>query len=149
MPKNHHQSPIDVAGIPEAQARQLVDLADGDRFDLTIAPVAKPGHGFEYSDTGYVITGILVEQTTSRPLHEIYREYVFDPLGMDSTWVEGHEPARRTDVAHHYSEDLDWTTVSPTIDWAGGGPVTTARISRASYTDCGRIGSSPRKGSRS
>jgi D-alanyl-D-alanine carboxypeptidase len=44
-----------------------------------------PGHGFEYSDTGYVITGILAEQTTGRPLHEIYREYVFDPLGMDST----------------------------------------------------------------
>jgi D-alanyl-D-alanine carboxypeptidase len=85
-----------------------------------------PGHGFEYSDTGYVITGILAEQTTGRPLHEIYREYVFDPLGMDNTWLEGHEPARRTDVAHHYSDDLDWTTISPTIDWAGGGLVTSA-----------------------
>ena len=88
--------------------------------------VPSRGHGFEYSDTGYVITGILVEQTTGRPLHEIYREYAFDPLGMDSIWLEGHEPARRTDVAHHYSEDLDWTTISPTIDWAGGGLVTTA-----------------------
>jgi D-alanyl-D-alanine carboxypeptidase len=85
-----------------------------------------PGHGFEYSDTGYVITGILIEQTTGRPLHEVYREYVFDPLGMDSTWLEGHERARRTDVAHHYSGDLDWTTISPSIDWAGGGLVTTA-----------------------
>jgi len=86
-----------------------------------------PGRGFEYSDTGYVIVGILMEQATGRPLHEVYREYVFDPLGMDTTWLEGHEPARRTDLAHHYSERLDWTTVSPTIDWAGGGLVTTAR----------------------
>lgn len=85
-----------------------------------------PGQGFEYSDTGYVIVGILMEQTTGRPLHEIYREYVFDPLGMHSTWLEGHEPARRPDPAHHYSDELDWTTVSPTIDWAGGGLVTTA-----------------------
>jgi D-alanyl-D-alanine carboxypeptidase len=85
-----------------------------------------PGRGFEYSDTGYVITGILVEQASGRQLHEVYRQNVFDPLGMDSTWLEGHEPARKTEVAHHYSDDLDWTTVSPTVDWAGGGLVTTA-----------------------
>ena len=29
------------------------------------------------------------------------------------------------EVAHHYTGELDWTTVSPTIDWAGGGLVTT------------------------
>ena len=85
-----------------------------------------PGQGFEYSDTGYVIAGILAEQATGLPLHEVYRELVFDPLGMDHTWLEGHEPARTPEVAHHYSDELDWTTVSPTIDWAGGGLVTTA-----------------------
>src|SRR5207248_10445350 len=73
-----------------------------------------------------VIAGILMEHAAGQPLHEIYRQYVFDPLGMDSTWLEGHEPSRRADVAHHYSDELDWTTVSPTIDWAGGGLVTTA-----------------------
>ena len=85
-----------------------------------------PGRGFEYSDTGYVISGMLVEQTTGRPLHDVYREYVFDPLRMDRTWLEGHEPARTPDAVHHYSDDLDWTTISPTVDWAGGGLVTTA-----------------------
>jgi D-alanyl-D-alanine carboxypeptidase len=89
-------------------------------------PRFPPGEGFEYSDTGYVITGILVEQTTGRPLHEVYRDLVFDPLGMDGTWLEGHEPARTPEVAHHYSGELDWTTLDPTIDWAGGGLVTTA-----------------------
>ena len=43
---------------------------------------------------------------------------------MDDTWLEGHEPARG-EVAHHYTGALDWTTISPTIDWAGGGLVTT------------------------
>ena len=41
MTTTRHQFPTDVAGLPEAQAPQLVKLADGDRFDLTIAPVAK------------------------------------------------------------------------------------------------------------
>jgi CubicO group peptidase (beta-lactamase class C family) len=56
-----------------------------------------PGRSFEYSDTGYVIAGILVEQTTGRRLHEVYRNCVFDPLGMDTTWLEGmSRRARRT-----------------------------------------------------
>src|ERR1700704_2499575 len=33
--------PTGVAGLPEARATELVELADGDRFDLRIAPVAK------------------------------------------------------------------------------------------------------------
>jgi D-alanyl-D-alanine carboxypeptidase len=85
-----------------------------------------PGEGFEYSDTGYVVCGILAEMVTGRPLHDVYREHVFDPLGMDSTSLEGHEPLRARDPAHHYTDELDWTSISPTIDWAGGGLVTTA-----------------------
>jgi D-alanyl-D-alanine carboxypeptidase len=89
-------------------------------------PSFPPGQGFAYSDTGYVIAGILAEQTTGRPLEAVYRELVFDPCGLDATWLEGHEPARRPEAAHHYTDELDWTTISPTIDWAGGGLVTTA-----------------------
>jgi D-alanyl-D-alanine carboxypeptidase len=98
-----------------------------------------PGQGFEYCDTGYVVTGILVEQVTGQPLHQVYRELAFDPAGMDSTWLEGHEPARAPEVAHHYTDDLDWTTISPTVDWAGGGLVTTtadlARFVRALWSE--------------
>jgi D-alanyl-D-alanine carboxypeptidase len=89
-------------------------------------PSFPPGEGFAYSDTGYVITGILLEQITGRSLHEVYRELIFNPLGMGTTWLEGHEPARTPHAAHHYTDELDWTTLAPTIDWAGGGLVTTA-----------------------
>jgi D-alanyl-D-alanine carboxypeptidase len=106
------------------RAWRAVDLVDHAARHGT--PHFGPGEGFEYSDTGYVIAGILVEQATGRQLHEVYRELVFDPLGMDATWLEGYEPARSTRVAHHYSNGLDWTTISPTVDWAGGGLVTTA-----------------------
>ncbi|MGH2985259.1 MAG: serine hydrolase domain-containing protein [Solirubrobacterales bacterium] len=87
-------------------------------------PQFAPGEGFGYSDTGFVVAGILIEQITGRPLHAVYRELVFDPLAMDSTWLEGSEPARRREVAHHYSGEIDLTTISPTVDWAAGGLVT-------------------------
>ena len=41
MTTTHDQFPTDVTGLPEARASQLVELSDGDHFDLTIAPVAK------------------------------------------------------------------------------------------------------------
>jgi FtsP/CotA-like multicopper oxidase with cupredoxin domain len=34
--------PTDLTGLPQARSPELVDLSDGDRFDLRIAPVAKP-----------------------------------------------------------------------------------------------------------
>lgn len=89
-------------------------------------PPFAPGEGFSYSDTGFVVVGILLEQVTGQPLHAVYRDIVFDPLGMATTWLEGHEPARVQDVAHHYHGELDMATLSPTIDWAAGGLVTTA-----------------------
>ena len=45
---------------------------------------------------------------------------------MDGTWLEGHEQPRESEVAHHYSDDLDWTTIDPTIDLGRRGLVTTA-----------------------
>ena len=88
-------------------------------------PTFHPGEGFSYSDTGFVVAGILVEEVTGRSLDEVYRELVFAPLGMEETWLEGHEQARASEVAHHYTGVLDWTSISPTIDWAGGGLITT------------------------
>jgi len=84
-----------------------------------------PGDGFAYSDTGFVVAALLAEQLTGKPLHQVYRELVFDPLRMRDTWLEAHEPDRRDEIAHHYTGELDWTTISPTIDWAGGGLVST------------------------
>jgi FtsP/CotA-like multicopper oxidase with cupredoxin domain len=34
--------PTDLTGLPHARSPELVELSDGDRFDLRIAPVAKP-----------------------------------------------------------------------------------------------------------
>jgi CubicO group peptidase (beta-lactamase class C family) len=58
-------------------------------------PSFPPGQGFAYSDTGYVIAGVLVEQVTGRPLHQVYRELVFDPLGLEHR----SRPATRCDTS--------------------------------------------------
>src|SRR6476620_5943309 len=40
MATTHDQFPTDTTGLPKAHASQVIELGDGDRFDLAIAPVA-------------------------------------------------------------------------------------------------------------
>src|SRR5205085_9190394 len=41
MATTHDQFPTDSSGLPEARASEVIELGDGDRFELRIAPVAK------------------------------------------------------------------------------------------------------------
>ena len=44
----------------------------------------EPGSKYQYSNTGYVLAGAIVEKVSGRPLMEFQRERIFRPLGMDS-----------------------------------------------------------------
>ena len=100
---------------------ELVEAAAGSG-----AMLFAPGSGFAYVDTGYVLVGIAIEGLLGRPLAEAYRSLIFDPLGMDDTYLEWHEPSRGPDLSHHYDGDRDLRLVNMSYDWAGGGLVTTA-----------------------
>jgi CubicO group peptidase (beta-lactamase class C family) len=91
-----------------------------------------PGKGFHYSDTGYHILGLIIEKTTSMPFHAALKQYIFQPLGMNQSYLAQHsEPLvqsnypvadvyvgnTRIDVAQH---------LSLSIDYAGGGIVATS-----------------------
>jgi D-alanyl-D-alanine carboxypeptidase len=91
-------------------------------------PARRPGSAFHYSDTNYVLLGLIIEQTTGRPLHEVFRTQIFDPLGMKSTWLSYRQKQRGTAPSHRYegAEDLN-DVPRQSADWAGGGLVSTAR----------------------
>jgi len=95
-------------------------------------PEFKPGDGFHYSDTGYNVIGLLLENLTGRPLHELYRTMLLYPLAMDHTYRPAYEAARPSlpgrRPSERYLDDLEctlWPSVM-TADWAGGGLVSTA-----------------------
>jgi CubicO group peptidase (beta-lactamase class C family) len=44
----------------------------------------EPGSKYQYSNTGYVIAGAIVEKVSGESLMEFLRERIFAPLGMDS-----------------------------------------------------------------
>ncbi|MFM8312590.1 MAG: serine hydrolase domain-containing protein [Ilumatobacteraceae bacterium] len=81
------------------------------------------GYGYAYSDTGYVLLGLIIEVLDGRPLHESYRHRILEPLGLRATYLEGHEPHRGPAIAHPYQGDFDVMPIHGTADWAGGGLV--------------------------
>ena len=46
-----------------------------------------PGEGFAYTDTNYLVLGLLIEKITGRSLHSVLRERIFDPLKMERTYM--------------------------------------------------------------
>ncbi len=44
----------------------------------------EPGTRWQYSNTGYVLAGAIVEKVSGKPLFQFLRERVFEPLGMKS-----------------------------------------------------------------
>ncbi|MFI1379959.1 serine hydrolase domain-containing protein [Embleya sp. NPDC020886] len=44
-----------------------------------------PGGGFHYSNTNTILLGLIAEQLTGQPLAELFRQRVFEPLGMSES----------------------------------------------------------------
>ena len=88
-------------------------------------PLFVPGTDWHYSDTGYVLAGLIVEVLTGQALHEVYRERIFAPLGLDDTWLHWREePASGLVESHRYEGTLDmYDKRHNSADWAGGGLV--------------------------
>lgn len=59
--------------------RELVDLA------LPYSPVFVPGAEYNYSNTNCILLGMVVEKVTQKPIAEMYRKWIFKPLGLRET----------------------------------------------------------------
>lgn len=102
------------------QPSELVEYAAG--FPSSFAPGAK--NRWDYSNTNYVILGMLVEQATGRPLAQELRQRIFEPLGLRATYalpddtVEGPQ-------AHGFSKSVDQTEVAMSFTFGAANIVTT------------------------
>lgn len=119
---------------------QELMISDPDRFwtpeDLVAfsrdyqSPIGSPGDKFHYSDTGYILLGLIIENVTGHSYDTILLEKIFVPLNMNDTYllfysepVNGFRP-----IADGHLGDvniIDFQSLS--IDWAGGGIVSTAK----------------------
>jgi len=101
------------------------------------SPYFAPGTGYHYSNTGYVILGMVIEAATGRPLGEEYRNRFLEPLGMADTFFQGDGPPPPRSAhgylvgqrgPRHITDGSDYrpTTSAATVAWAAGSVVASA-----------------------
>ncbi|MFB6713896.1 MULTISPECIES: serine hydrolase domain-containing protein [unclassified Streptomyces] len=65
-------------------------------------PDFRPGAGWSYSNTGYVVLGMIVEKAAGRPWQEEVESRILKPLGMNHTYLSGTTSTLRRPHADGY-----------------------------------------------
>lgn len=87
-----------------------------------------PETQFHYSDTGYVVLGLIIEATYQQSFETIVHQRIFEPLGMDQSYFPFRSKPKQgtTQLSAVWVNGTD-LSLSPslTADWAGGGIAST------------------------
>ncbi len=66
-------------------------------------PSFAPGEGWEYSTTNFILLGMAAEAATGKTLDQLYQERIFDPLGMENTYLLNDVPEDGSFVNGYYT----------------------------------------------
>ena len=107
------------------EPRELLDIALAHPADFA------PGAKFAYSNTNYVVAGLLIQKVTGRPVIEVLTDRVIRRAGLRHTYFPavGDEGIRERHP-HGYHPDAagelrDVTTMDPSWGWAAGQMIAT------------------------
>ena len=96
-----------------------------------------PGTSFSYTNTGYVLLGMVIEHVSGKSYEQFLQDEIFGPLGMkDSGYEHGDTPGLATGYADGFTvaDPLDMS-----VPYAAGGLYSTVldleRWEEALYTD--------------
>ncbi|MFI5839333.1 serine hydrolase domain-containing protein [Catenuloplanes sp. NPDC051500] len=92
--------------------------------------VFPPGAGWQYSNTGYVVLGLMIERITGRPVAEEITTRVIDRLGLRETYFPAaRDESMRAPHPRGYEEDPrdDVTESDPSWAWSAGAMIATPR----------------------
>jgi D-alanyl-D-alanine carboxypeptidase len=115
-------SPLEILKNPLAHhdTRDLVNLALAHRRTF------KPGTSWRYSNTNYLLAGMLIEKVTGHAYGEEIRRRILTPLGLHATYVPGDASAIPGPHPGGYvrpGEDaplMDITAINPTVAGPAG-----------------------------
>ncbi|CAM5300586.1 serine hydrolase [Streptomyces avidinii] len=111
----------DILGHRYFEPRDLLDIAFQHKADFV------PGKGWEYSNTNYVVAGLIVQKVTGRPLAEAIEARVIKRIGLrhtsfpapgDMTIREAHPRGYHRESAGAPLRDV--TEIDPSAAWAAG-----------------------------
>jgi D-alanyl-D-alanine carboxypeptidase len=100
------------------QARPTRPWTTDQALAYVLKPYFPPGRGWHYSNTNYLLLGLIAERITGQPLDVAIRSRLLDPVGLKAIWYQAKEQPRAP-LAHGYRLNGTKLTVKP-IDLADG-----------------------------
>ena len=95
-------------------------------------PYFAPGTGWHYSNTNYILLGLLIERITHLPMAMAYQQFIFEPLGMrESSFPQPTSTALPDPHPQGYSRQTldssvaDATNWNPSWTWTAGEGIST------------------------
>ncbi|MFJ8623437.1 serine hydrolase domain-containing protein [Kitasatospora sp. NPDC093550] len=91
-----HTAGISDAGLPGYNSPQEYEEQRFRRYGseqlVERAMAQQPAEGWSYSNTGYVMLGMIIQRATGRPSHQEVQDRILRPLGLDHTHWTGSSP---------------------------------------------------------
>lgn len=78
---------------------------------LAKEPTFNPGTSWGYSNTNYVIAGIIIEQVSGKPHQQAMRELILTPAGLNNTYFYD-EPNVSSRMPHQWSMNINGTSLT-------------------------------------
>jgi D-alanyl-D-alanine carboxypeptidase len=108
--------PIAAGNPPHYEPAQLVALVNGVKLNF------KPGTKWAYSNTNYVLLGMIVAKVSGHSYPAFLAENVLDPLGLtDTRYLATSVPSDLTDVTRGYNYAKGMYAMYPSYDFSWGG----------------------------
>ena len=120
-------------GLRQAGVRRPDHVWTTDEILSLVGPsLYTPGTGFNYSNTNYMLLGLILEQVTGQPLATLIHDRLLAPLGMDETvFQQAGQPVDLVGAKgfwksgsgfREWSDDTNFrpTTSTATVAWAAG-----------------------------
>jgi len=103
----------------------------------------QPGEKFNYSNSGYILLGYIIEKLTGRPYFRVVKENIFQPLHMDHSGFDFNDLADTNKATGYFKltakRNQPATIVDSSVSYAAGSIYTTVgdlyKWDRALYTN--------------
>src|SRR5215213_4285844 len=103
------------------------------RIGIKESPLFDPGSAWFYSNTNYVLLGLVLEQVSGKPIDQLYQKEIIEPLDLKETSFPGTSSAIPEPYDHGYtlqgkssgSKPTDSTHWSPSGAWTAGEMIST------------------------
>lgn len=112
----HRSGLVNVTNVPEYSEYYTENVTHGQMLDRIkrYGTSFEPGEKFEYSNTGYILLGYIVEDVTGMSYANALKEFIAEPLGLDRTYYGGEISTRSGEAFSFNYTPGGWKKTSET-----------------------------------